>query len=355
MIQTLEYYKYKFKHLPTRKLPKLEITLKPYLNIKRYTQDWKAYNFAQTNEFKLFQDILIELIDSLIQTKSIRKRGRPFNNLKEMLFCCVMRAYYGKSSRRSVSFLEIGKTNGYISSIPHFNSVLNYYKDSSLTSLLKHLIEQSAIPLKKIECDFATDSSGFSTSLFGRWLDVRTGSNNHRRLFKKAHIFSGVKTNIITSVEITPGYQADSPVFKKLIEITSKNFEMKEISADMAYSSRDNLQLATDYGAIPYIPFKKNTIKKPRGHLVWSRMWKYFDENREEFMQHYHKRSNVETIFSTIKRKFGQKLFSKSEIGQTNEILCKILAYNICVLIQELFELDITLDYNYCAKVKIRR
>jgi transposase len=72
-------------------------------------------------------------------------------------------------------------------------------------------------------------------------------------------------------------------------------------------------------------------------------------------MLHYHKRSNVESIFSMIKRKFGHTLRSRSEVGQVNEILCKALAHNICVLIQEYFENCAKLDFNYCAKMEVKR
>lgn len=72
-------------------------------------------------------------------------------------------------------------------------------------------------------------------------------------------------------------------------------------------------------------------------------------------MDHYHKRSNTETVFSMTKCKFGHHLYSKSEVGQINEPLCKTLAHNICVLIQEYNEIDIKLDYNKCAKHKVAR
>jgi hypothetical protein len=58
-------------------------------------------------------------------------------------------------------------------------------------------------------------------------------------------------------------------------------------------------------------------------------------------MQHYHKRSNIETAFSMIKGKFGSALRSKSDTGQINEALCKVLAHNICVLVQAIHELGI--------------
>jgi len=84
-------------------------------------------------------------------------------------------------------------------------------------------------------------------------------------------------------------------------------------------------------------------------------MKKYFDEHNEEFLQHYHKRSNAETVFHMIKRKFGQALNSRSETGQFNEILCKALCHNICVLIQEMYELGINPEFIKCAKITITR
>jgi hypothetical protein len=58
-------------------------------------------------------------------------------------------------------------------------------------------------------------------------------------------------------------------------------------------------------------------------------------------MAHYHKRSNIETAYSMIKGKFGSSLRSKSDTGQINEALCKVLAHNICVLIQAMHALNI--------------
>lgn len=58
-------------------------------------------------------------------------------------------------------------------------------------------------------------------------------------------------------------------------------------------------------------------------------------------MKHYHQRSNAESVSSMIKRKFGNYLRTKNEIAMTNEILCKTLVHNICILIQEMFTLGI--------------
>ena len=70
-------------------------------------------------------------------------------------------------------------------------------------------------------------------------------------------------------------------------------------------------------------------------------MYHYFSYNTERFMQHYHKRSNVESTFSMIKAKFGGSLRSKTYQAQVNEALCKVLCHNLCCVIQSMYELGI--------------
>ena len=45
-------------------------------------------------------------------------------------------------------------------------------------------------------------------------------------------------------------------------------------------------------------------------------MYYHFMAQREDFLAHYHKRSNVETAFSMIKAKFGDAVRRKSHVGQ---------------------------------------
>ena len=71
----------------------------------------------------------------------------------------------------------------------------------------------------------------------------------------------------------------------------------------------------------------------------------YTKKNREEFMAHCHQRSNVETTFMMVKTKSGDKLKSKNWIAQKNELLCKLIAHNIVVLIHEMHELGINPDF----------
>jgi transposase len=105
-----------------------------------------------------------------------------------------------------------------------------------------------------------------------------------------------------------------------------------------------NLQTTVDHGAIPFIPFKSNT-QPDRGTDVWSKTFFFCNYKREEFLAHYHKRSNVESVFQMIKSKFGERLKSKTTTAQVNEALCKVLCHNLCVVIQSMYELNITPEF----------
>jgi len=94
------------------------------------------------------------------------------------------------------------------------------------------------------------------------------------------------------------------------------------------------------YGRCLYI--YRNEKRIPEGRAASSAMWKkmfhYFQLNREEFMEHYHKRSSIESTNAAIKRKFGETLKSKNRVAQENELLAKIIAYNLTVVIHEIYE-----------------
>ncbi|MEY4744715.1 MAG: hypothetical protein RL272_660, partial [Candidatus Parcubacteria bacterium] len=154
--------------------------------------------------------------------------------------------------------------------------------------------------------------------------------------------------NVVTSIEVTPGDVHDSPQFAGLVERTGQNFKIAEVSADKAYLARQNLDAVERSGGTPYIPFKLNS--RPRKHEAWQRLWHLYNYRKAEFLTHYHQRSNVESTFSAIKRKFGGNLRSKKYESQRNELLCKILAYNLTCVVHSIYELGIAPEFSVEAK-----
>jgi len=319
---------------------------------KTYPQDWIAYNQAQTQEKILFLELLYELTSQVPQQK-LKGAGRPSANLGEMVFSCCLKTYLDFSSRRSESDIQLAQQLGYFDHTPHFNTILKYLGKNQLKKVLMKLIEISSLPLKEVEKDFTLDASGFSTVMYGQWLKKRNVYNEYRS-FKKAHVMSGVKTNIITHIEVTDGYVSDTVMLETLVNNTAKNFTMKEVSADKGYLSQKNLGIIFNHGAIPFIPFIKSVRETLEDKLpIWNAMFRFFRDHKDEYMKHYHKRSNAESVFSMMKRKFGSYVRGKSSISQENEVLCKALCHNICVLIQEMFELGIKVDFHEVASPEL--
>jgi hypothetical protein len=316
---------------------------------KTYPQQWPAYNMAQTKEKAIFLYLLHQLCQG-VGSPAQRGAGRRRFPLEDMLFAMCYKVYSTVSTRRFMTDFRDAHARGYVSSLPCYNSIINYFESEVSTPYLQMLIEESGLPLQAIEEDFAIDSSGLSTGARLKWHDSKWGKVHvefgdtsrrvDRRDWLKIHICTGVKTNVVTAVEVTDSHAGDSPKFKPLVEATAQNFAMRQVSADRAYLSGPNLKTAVDNHAMPYIAFKSSSTGKYGGDL-FKKMFHFYSYNQERFMQNYHKRSNVESTFHMIKSKFGDSLRSKTERAQINEALCKILCHNICCLIQSMYELNL--------------
>jgi len=307
------------------------------------TQDWPTYNEAQTHEQERFVVLLRDLCNGILQPA--QTFGRPKLPLSDTVFTVAYKVYSTVSGRRFMSDCREAAVKGLVTKSPSFTSIFRYLENPELTPLLKTLIEQSASSLRAVETDFAVDSSGFSTTTYARWFDHKYGKERSKQTWVKTHLICGVTTHIVASVEATPYESADNIQFPTLVNQTAKTFDIKEISADKAYSDRRNLLTAQAVGGVAYIPFKSNSTGMGDKHHkfdgLWSHMWHFYNLNREAFLQHYHKRSNVETTFSMIKAKFGASVRAKTPTAQVNEVLCKVLCHNICVLIQSIYELGL--------------
>jgi transposase len=306
---------------------------------KTYKQDWPAYNAAQINEKAKFQEILRDLCGGVPEPEPGKKGGRPPVPMADRAFACAFKVYSTVSGRRASCDIADARDKGHISRAPHYSSVSRYLEDPGMTPILRALIARSSLPLRSIETDFAVDSSGFSTSRFVRWFDHKYGRPTAEYDWVKVHLITGVKTNIVTAAAIGERNDGDSPHFAPLVGATAERFTIGEVSADAAYLSYDNMQAVAGHGGTPFILFKSNSTGAGGG--VFGRMFHLYQYHRDDFLAHYHKRSNAESTFSMVKAKFGDSLRSKTDAAMVNEALCKILCHNVCVLIQSAYELGI--------------
>jgi transposase len=303
-----------------------------------YPRNWQAYDLAQTTERHRLQVLLADLCAGVPEPPYVGC-GPHRVPLADRIFAVAYKVYCGLSTRRFGCDLSDAHDAGYLSRPLHFSKVSHYLCEPELTEPLRELVMRSALPLRAVERDFAVDSSGFSVSRFVKWTDEKYGVERSGHDWVKCHICVGVTTGIVTAVEIRDRDANDCPLLPPLVNATAQNFAMREVSADKGYLSAENVETIAAVGAAPFIAPKSNTTGAIGG--LFERMYHYYSFNREDFLRHYHKRSNVESVFSAVKRKFGDSVRSRNDAAMVNEVLCKFLCNNLCCVILSQIELGI--------------
>jgi hypothetical protein len=156
-----------------------------------------------------------------------------------------------------MSDLREAHERGFISKLPCHNSVLNALESADLAPILHDLITESSKPLKAIEVDFAVDSSGFTTCRFESWFDHKYGAPRRKHTWVKAHVMCGVKTNVVTAIEIAGRDANDGTQLPALVNATARAFPIAEVSADKAYGTVRNADTIANNGGTPFIAFKR--------------------------------------------------------------------------------------------------
>ncbi len=310
---------------------------------KSYPQNWPLYNKAQQTEKHRFQELLFDLCRGLPEPPRKPGPGRKPHAIGDRIFSMAYKVYSTFSARRFHCDLADAHERGYTRKLIPGTKVFRFFEDPDLAPVLQSLIVRSSLPLRAVETVFAPDSTGFSVSRFVRWYDEKFGVTKSGKDWVKAHAICGVKTNIVTAVEIGGRDANDCPFLPSLVSQTAANFKVGEVVADKQYLSKENLAVVEALGAAPFIPFKSNN--KANGDSIWDRLFHYYQYRREEFLKHYHARSNAESTFGMLKAKFRDHVRSKSDVAMRNEVFCKFLCHNICVCIQSQLELGVSAEF----------
>lgn len=312
------------------------------LEKKTYSQNWPVYEKAQHEEKRRFLALLADLCAGVVEPpqESIGRKRIP---LADRLFAVVAKVYSTVSARRFNCDLEDAHEQGYLSRPIHPSRLRAFMAEPDMTPHLKAMIVRSSLPLKAIETNFSTDSTGFSASKFVRWYDERYGVTKSGHDWVKVHVAMGVKTGVVTAAAIYGRDANDCPILPELVKKTKENFTIKEVSADKGYLSVENVETIFAAGGIPYIHPKENSTGGVGG--LFEKMIHFYRYKQNEFLAHYHKRSNVEALFSSVKRKFSDHVRSRTPEAMANEAYAKLVCNNLCCVIMSQLELGIEAEF----------
>ena len=266
--------------------------------------------------------------------------ARPRPRFGRTCDCAVLKVYSGLSGRRACGVYENVADRNLIGRAPSYAVASDVLTRPEATPILYNLLRLSALPLAGLEDGgvVAPDSTGMQTTQFGGWREEKHGEKR-QKTWLKVHAMVGTKTHVIIDASVLEANSADSPQFRPLLRGTFEaGFHPGTLVADKGYLSADNYSAATGMGLETFIPFKSNSTGRGNGSAAWRKAFHLFQADREGFDRRYHVRSNVEAVFSALKRKFGEGIRSRTQVAQVNEILSKMICYNLTVVVHEMFE-----------------
>lgn len=312
--------------------------------------DWAAYNKAEDALPRILPRLAWRLFDMLPQPPPRYGPGRPSVPQTDSLLCALLWATNQKNMRREQETRDRLYSDGLLTRHVAGNDVSKTLVDAKTTPLLKEALLRSREPFAAVDPDaspftlsvigdtFAVDSTGFTPSRRGHYNHEKHGPDKPIP-WLKAHLMISTKAHLVTAATITASTGAgtgDTSQFAPLLTQTSEAFPVGVVVGDGAYANRKNVALVRDLDAQPLFPPRDDAITQQRGSPGWGDMVAFFRMNRPQFDAIYHRRSLVESVNSAIKRRFGETLRSRTETSRRNELLCKLVAYNLVVLVQNL-------------------
>jgi len=284
-------------------------------------------SFVNRNLDQLFVEQLTKIVNKLPEPWSVDPRGEP-HSPRVVLMCLILKIFWVCTYDGIEAKLKANKELLFklwnVKRLPT-HSVIHEAMNLVTTKFLRRILRATFRKVSK-KLIIAPDSSGFSTRNSSVWFDIRIKRKNRRKDCIKLHIVVDIKRGYVLDFHITDHKKNDCPVLKKLLRDIKS---IEKLVADAGYLSRENCVLIGMKGGKPYIWVKKNCSKKPKNAVEWKVMVNCFVKHKGGFKKAYHCRSFVEAVFSSIKKRWGNKLRSIKRWLQRKELIIKVICYNI--------------------------
>src|SRR3954447_24264097 len=291
---------------------------------------WSIYNqsLVRRGEILLGFDV-IDNWDAELKEMNKDKVGEPFHYPNTFLLLLGYAKVYFHLPYRQTEGIAKGHAKGKVPSIPDYTTI------SRRINRLNIKVEDAIITDKESTKDnytiIAIDSTGIKVTNRGQWIrdkwDIRKG-------YLKIHIAVDIKSKKILSMKVTDEHIHDSKMLPELIQsiIKSNSATASKLFADGAYDSNETFRYLSDNGILPCIKVRKNARvgwKKERNMLRnLSIISQKKDLQEWKDSVSYGQRWIVETVFSCLKRRFGEYVYSVRLKNMIQEMMLKASLYN---------------------------
>jgi hypothetical protein len=286
--------------------------------------NWHNYNESLVRRGEIILDFdVIDSWDNELDNMNDGKEGACYrypNSFVQLLG--YMRAYFHLPYRQTEGVVRV-YTGSKVRSIPDY-STINRRVNKLDIRINKRIGNDIVIVL---------DSTGIKVTNRGEWLPHKW---NIRKGYLKIHVAVDVKKKKIVSLEVTTEEVYDGMMLRKLIEnaAAAENNNVKRVIADGAYDSKENFRYLFDNDIEAAIKVRKNssadeiTDSHPRKIVVQQQL-KNFEKWKDSVSYGY--RWIAETVFSSIKRMFGEYVSARKYSNMVKEMMLKASLYNIFI------------------------
>ncbi|HVD07820.1 MAG TPA: IS5 family transposase [Nitrososphaeraceae archaeon] len=284
--------------------------------------NWPRYNKSMVRRGEVVLDFdVIKNWDNELDKINDGKEGASYrypNSFVQLLG--YMRAYFHLPYRQTEGVVRAhaGKE---IPSIPDYSTINR--RINKLNIKINEKIGNDII--------IALDSTGIKIANRGEWLRHKW---NVRKGYLKIHVAVDINKKKIVSLEVTSEEVHDGSRLKKLVSNASENNDVKRVIADGAYDSKENFRYLFDNGIEAAIKVRKNSSDRsigcyPRKIAVLKQL-KNFEKWKDSVSYGY--RWIAETVFSSIKRTFGEYVSARKYSNMVKEMMLKASLYNMFII-----------------------
>lgn len=281
-------------------------------------RNWKEYNEELVRRGELYLSLeFLENWDNELDKMNEGKKGAPFSYPEQFVtFMAFVYSIFHMPYRQLEGFLR--KLSGLVSQDIAADYTTLFKRIAKMNITLPETISE-----KGDDVMIAVDASGVKVTNRGEWM--REKWRVHRGWIK-AHIAVDVKTKEILAIEVTDETVSDNEKFDDLINQTEQNIKDKKIErvlGDGGYDDKECFNTLDKKKIESGIKTQINASTKSRGSSYRAKCVRErqklggYKGWRDKY--EYGKRWLSESVFSAVKRIFGETVRAASIIGMFRE------------------------------------
>jgi hypothetical protein len=294
---------------------------------------WSLYNqsLVKRGEILLGFDV-INNWDTELKKMNQNKIGEPFHYPNTFLLLLGYAKAYFHLPYRQTEGITQAHAKGKVPLIPNYTTINR--RINRLNIKIENTTDSKEFKDEYIV--IAIDSTGIKITNRGQWMREKWSvKNNNKKGYLKIHIAVNIKIKKILSMKVTDEQVHDSKALPELVDDVMKSdrkITIGKLFADGAYEGNDIFGYLEDNGILPCIKVRKNArVRWKKGKNILRNLAVIAQRNDLQKWKDsvsYGKRWIVETVFSSMKRRFGEYVYSIKLKNMIQEMMLKASLYN---------------------------